>query len=73
MASFEAAIKDENMDWVSPVEGASRTGGQHTGVNTIFRGAVSREPMAIAADAAAMDFEWCFGTSVPLLMEIRTS
>jgi hypothetical protein len=29
--------------------------------------------MAIAADAARMDFEWCFGTSVPLLRKIPTS
>ena len=27
--------------------------------------AVSREPRAIAVDAAGMDFECCFGTSVP--------
>jgi hypothetical protein len=29
--------------------------------------------MAIAADAAGMDFECCFGTSVPLLRGIATS
>src|SRR5215471_19620433 len=28
--------------------------------------AVSREPPAVAADAADMDFECCFGTSVPI-------
>jgi hypothetical protein len=39
----------------------------------IFRGAVSREPLAFAADAARMGFEWCFGTSVPLLRKIPTS
>lgn len=30
-----------------------------------FDRAVSREPLAIAADAAHLDFECCFGTSVP--------
>jgi hypothetical protein len=28
--------------------------------------------MVIAADAARMGFEWCFGTSVPLLRKIPT-
>jgi hypothetical protein len=30
-----------------------------------FDRAVSREPLAFAADAARMDFKWCFGTFVP--------
>ena len=30
-----------------------------------FDRAVSREPLAVAADAARMDFECCFGTFVP--------
>ena len=30
--------------------------------------AVSREPLAVAADAADMDFECCFGTSVPIFV-----
>src|ERR1039458_3561567 len=30
-----------------------------------FDRAVSREPLAVAADAARMYFEWCFGTFVP--------
>ena len=29
--------------------------------------------MVIAADAARMGFEWCFGTSVPFLRKIPTS
>jgi hypothetical protein len=29
-----------------------------------FDSAVSSEPVAHAADAARMDFEWCFGTLV---------
>jgi hypothetical protein len=30
-----------------------------------FDRAVSSEPLAIAADAAYMEIEWCFGASVP--------
>ena len=32
-----------------------------------FDRAVSREPLAVAADAARMYFEWCFGAFVPPL------
>jgi hypothetical protein len=31
----------------------------------VFDRAVSREPLAVAADAIGMDFESCFGTFVP--------
>jgi len=34
--------------------------------------AVSREPLAVAADTTGMDFEWCFGTSVLPSEENRT-